>query len=667
MAYTPTSLLSLPIITTGSESGLWGDVTNNGLTQYLDIAIAGRNALTSANFTAGALTLANTAGTNSTTNIAATSAQYSTLYVSSLATNSTITAPSSNRNYLVINADSTYTLTVKASGQTGITFSPGQSGLVAFNGTDYALVGTIGPTVPVARGGTGATTLTANNVILGNGTSAVNFVAPGSNGNVLTSNGTTWTSAAGSSGTVSSVGGTGSVQGLTLSGTVTTSGNLTLGGSLSAVSLSSQVSGTLPVSNGGTGATSLTANNVILGNGSSAVQFVAPGTSGNVLTSNGTTWASSTPASSGTTSSGSFVALRSNFTPYLGNTSAYPAGISSFVFPSAANANNYDVKTAALYWSNAGSNNGISNLYRPVWNAYLGQWVVGITTVASSYYSTTLAFAGTNGAFYQNNAVGVQSHYSQFGTHTIYNPYTYTTSIIYTNANVDSIYILTFPVNFSGSTTNTQIYTTGAGSGTITPGYCAFIDGGSSGSVEYVAIGYDNNAGQLKVNDSTNGTSWTSSAISATYSGVSNFSAQTNNTAAYFFYYNYLMWRLRGSGWYTQNLGSSSTYAIRSFGCNNSYLCFTNLANTALLWVSAAGGTTVSFTSFTPTTSGAPTGGTIAWYEIFWNGTAWIGWANVGMFYNTNSNPNSGTWVFVSGSPQYPFNQSYGTFLIGIR
>jgi hypothetical protein len=51
-------------------------------------------------------------------------------------------------------------------------------------------------TVPVAGGGTGATTLTANNVLLGNGTSALQVVAPGTNGNVLTSNGTTWTSAA---------------------------------------------------------------------------------------------------------------------------------------------------------------------------------------------------------------------------------------------------------------------------------------------------------------------------------------------------------------------------------------------------------------------------------------------------------------------------------------
>ena len=58
-------------------------------------------------------------------------------------------------------------------------------------------------------------------------------------------------------GSVTSVGGTGTVQGLTLSGTVTSSGNLTLGGALSNINLTSQVTGTLPVANGGTGITSL--------------------------------------------------------------------------------------------------------------------------------------------------------------------------------------------------------------------------------------------------------------------------------------------------------------------------------------------------------------------------------------------------------------------------
>ena len=100
-------------------------------------------------------------------------------------------------------------------------------------------------------------------------------------------------------GTVTSVGGTGTVNGISLTGTVTTSGDLTLGGALTGVDLTSQVTGILPVANGGSGAASLAANNVVLGNGTSAVQVVAPSTSGNVLTSDGTTWASTAPAASG--------------------------------------------------------------------------------------------------------------------------------------------------------------------------------------------------------------------------------------------------------------------------------------------------------------------------------------------------------------------------------
>ena len=61
------------------------------------------------------------------------------------------------------------------------------------------------------------------------------------------------------------------------------------------VDLTTDVTGVLPVANGGTGAATLAANNVLLGNGTSAVQEVAPGASGNLLTSNGATWASTAP------------------------------------------------------------------------------------------------------------------------------------------------------------------------------------------------------------------------------------------------------------------------------------------------------------------------------------------------------------------------------------
>jgi hypothetical protein len=72
------------------------------------------------------------------------------------------------------------------------------------------------------------------------------------------------------------------------------------GSSLTSLNAGNISTGTLGVARGGTGATTLTANNVLLGNGTSAPLEVAPGTTGNVLTSNGTTWTSAAPAASGT-------------------------------------------------------------------------------------------------------------------------------------------------------------------------------------------------------------------------------------------------------------------------------------------------------------------------------------------------------------------------------
>ena len=97
-------------------------------------------------------------------------------------------------------------------GTTGLTPSTPSNGAIT-------VAGTLNP----ANGGTGLTTLTANNVILGNGTSTPLFVAPGTSGNVLQSNGTTWTSAAISTG------------GLTLLATLSPSGVT----SISATSLTS--------------------------------------------------------------------------------------------------------------------------------------------------------------------------------------------------------------------------------------------------------------------------------------------------------------------------------------------------------------------------------------------------------------------------------------------
>lgn len=83
------------------------------------------------------------------------------------------------------------------------------------------------------------------------------------------------------------VGGSGVIQAVTASAPLASSGG---------ASPNISLTGTVAVGNGGTGATSLTANAVLLGNATSAVQTVAPGTSGNILTSNGTTWTSAARA-----------------------------------------------------------------------------------------------------------------------------------------------------------------------------------------------------------------------------------------------------------------------------------------------------------------------------------------------------------------------------------
>jgi hypothetical protein len=65
--------------------------------------------------------------------------------------------------------------------------------------------------------------------------------------------------------------------------------------------LTTGVTGTLPVANGGTGVATIGANGMLLGAGTGAVTTLAPGTTGNVATSNGTIWTSAAPSGGGMT------------------------------------------------------------------------------------------------------------------------------------------------------------------------------------------------------------------------------------------------------------------------------------------------------------------------------------------------------------------------------
>jgi hypothetical protein len=190
-----TTLLGLALPVEGELDGTWGDVVNDSITSLVDSAVAGTTTLS-----------ADIDVELTTTVLAANQARQAIIRwtASNGATTRNITAPAQSKPYIVINAG-TGSIVLRGAGSptptTGITIVAGERCVAAWSGSDFVKVSSsvataLTGTLPVANGGTGATTLTSNNVILGNGTSAVQFVAPGTTGNVLTSNGTTWGSVA---------------------------------------------------------------------------------------------------------------------------------------------------------------------------------------------------------------------------------------------------------------------------------------------------------------------------------------------------------------------------------------------------------------------------------------------------------------------------------------
>jgi len=362
-----TTSLRLVQPSTGEYSGTWGTQVNTGLTALVDTSVAGTASIT---MTAANYTLSNANG-------AADEARAMFLVLGGTPGASyQVICPAVSKLYFVTNSTG-FAQTVKTSGGSGISVPNGARMTLRCDGTNvleaenYLGSLTLGSPLVATSGGTGQSSYAVGDLLFASTTTALSKLAGVATGNALISGGVGVAPSYGKIGLTTHVSGTLPVANGGTNATATpTAGAVAYGtgtayafntvGSLGQPLLSGGAGvppfGTLGVAAGGTGATTLTANNVILGNGTSAVQFVAPGTNGNVLTSNGTTWVSSAAASAltGTTQS------TSPFKTALGSgagTSATGVG-STFVGYQAGLANTTGISNTALGYLAASSYTG---------------------------------------------------------------------------------------------------------------------------------------------------------------------------------------------------------------------------------------------------------------------------------------------------------------------
>ena len=154
------SNLKFELIATGEQSGAWGATTNTNIGTAIEQAVVGMATLETGDFSSNVATL-----TLSNTNALQDARALCLNITATLSAAGTVNVPAIEKPYIIINNSSGgYAVTVKVSGQTGVSVPNGKRTVVYNNGTDvgnqidYLSTLALGTALPVTSGGTGSTT-----------------------------------------------------------------------------------------------------------------------------------------------------------------------------------------------------------------------------------------------------------------------------------------------------------------------------------------------------------------------------------------------------------------------------------------------------------------------------------------------------------------------------
>ena len=167
-----TTLLGLNLPQTGGDSGIWGDDINNGMTELVEVSLAGTNNITTTSDVTLAITNGNNSSTFSSTATNSTVAQYAVINLTgSRSTVQNINVPAYSKTYIVYNNTSGgQAVTVKKTGGTGVSIANGEKAICYYDNVTATDV------IKIASSAAGVS-LSANNTWTGtqtfNGTSSI--------------------------------------------------------------------------------------------------------------------------------------------------------------------------------------------------------------------------------------------------------------------------------------------------------------------------------------------------------------------------------------------------------------------------------------------------------------------------------------------------------------